>query len=289
MRPDERVERIASRQHLVVTSAQLYEAGLSPKTIAHRVATGRLTRLHHGVHRLGPADAPRTREAAALLACGPGSHLSHHTAGTRYGLPLDAGALIHVTTPNRRTHANLEIHRASVPRADRALREGLRLTAPARTLSDLAPLVDARTLRRLVEEAQVLKLVTRPQLERFPTLREAAASYDTPSMSRSKAERLLLELVRDAGLSTPETNTYVNGFEVDLLWSAERVVVEMDSWDFHSSRAAFERDRARDQDLIARGYVVIRVTWRQILHERERFVARLAAALAGGDARARAG
>jgi very-short-patch-repair endonuclease len=53
----------------------------------------------------------------------------------------------------------------------------------------------------------------------------------------------------------------------------------MDSWDFHSSRAAFERDRARDQELTALGYAVIRVTWRQIVREPERVVARLAVTL----------
>jgi very-short-patch-repair endonuclease len=65
----------------------------------------------------------------------------------------------------------------------------------------------------------------------------------------------------------------------DLLWRAERTIVEMDSWEFHSSRASFERDRARDQELIALGYAVIRVTWRQIVREPERIAARLAVTL----------
>jgi predicted transcriptional regulator of viral defense system len=73
--------------------------------IAHRVATGRLTRLHRGVYRLGPADAPRTREAAALLACGSAAYLSHASAAILWRLPLDAPALVHVTAPSRPSSA----------------------------------------------------------------------------------------------------------------------------------------------------------------------------------------
>jgi very-short-patch-repair endonuclease len=268
----------------VMTTRQLLDAGVDRNAIAHRVATGRLTRLHRGVYRLGPVDGARTAEAAALLACGRASHLSQATGAVLWGLPIDAPSAIHVTAPTRRSREGIILHEGRLTAADRALREGLRLTSPARTLLDLAPHVTPALLERLVEEAQVLRLVTRRQLEArsgrgAPALRAALAAHDQPSMIRSEAERRLLALVRAAGLPHPEANAYVAGKEVDLLWRAERVIVEMDSWDFHSSRAAFERDRARDQELTALGFAVIRVTWRQIVSEPERLVARLAVTL----------
>ena len=69
------------------------------------------------------------------------------------------------------------------------------------------------------------------------------------------------------------------GYEVDFLWSAQRLVVETDGYAFHSSRGAFERDRRRDRQLQAQGYVVLRITWRELKDEPEAVVAELAAAL----------
>ena len=102
----------------------------------------------------------------------------------------------------------------------------------------------------------------------------------TPSLTRSEAEAKLLALVRSAGLPRPETNVVSSQYEVDFLWRSERVVVEVDGYAFHSSRRAFEADRRRDAELAARGYTVIRVTWRQLVGEPHAVVARIAAALA---------
>jgi len=65
-----------------------------------------------------------------------------------------------------------------------------------------------------------------------------------------------------------------------MVWPAQRLVVEVDGYRFHSSRAAFERDRLRDAELQSRGYKVIRVTWRQITEEPEALIATFARALA---------
>ena len=67
--------------------------------------------------------------------------------------------------------------------------------------------------------------------------------------------------------------------EVDFLWSSQRLVVEVDGFTYHASRAAFERDRLRDAELQAAGYRVIRVTWLQIERRPLALTARLAQAL----------
>ncbi len=95
-------------------------------------------------------------------------------------------------------------------------------------------------------------------------------------MTRSEAEEQMRALLHKSGLPTPSTNVSVGPYEVDMLWRQERLVVEIDGYAFHSSRAAFERDRVRDADLQARGLRVLRVTWRQIRDEPEAVVARVA-------------
>ena len=90
----------------------------------------------------------------------------------------------------------------------------------------------------------------------------------------------MLELIRAAGLPPPEVNARVCGYEVDFLWRRQRLVVEIDGYAFHSSRSAFERDRAKGAALLAAGFQVMRVTWLQMEREPYVVVAHLAQALA---------
>jgi very-short-patch-repair endonuclease len=69
-------------------------------------------------------------------------------------------------------------------------------------------------------------------------------------------------------------------YEVDFLWREERLAAETDGFESHSSRQQFEADRRRDAELAARGFNVIRITWRQLVAEPEAVIARLAQALA---------
>ena len=175
--------------------------------------------------------------------------------------------------------------------ADRDTRvlDRIPVTSPARTILDLAAVLPPHLLERVVAEAQARRLVREgdlvDQLHRHPcrpgtpALRNLIELERGPALTRSEAERRLLRLVRAAGFRSPGTNVRVGPYEVDFLWRAERIVVEIDGFRFHSSRAAFERDRERDTRLIAAGYAVLRFTWRQLVSSPEAVVARLAAAL----------
>ncbi len=88
------------------------------------------------------------------------------------------------------------------------------------------------------------------------------------------------QLLRHAGLPLPVAQAPLHGYRVDFFWPQHRLVVEVDSYDYHGDQAAFEADRARDQVLAAAGYRVIRVTARQLRDEPLKVVAHLAAALA---------
>jgi very-short-patch-repair endonuclease len=294
MRGDPALARLAAAQRGVVTLAQLRACGLGRGAIRHRVARGRLHRLHRGVYLVGhPLPPPLALEAAAVLACGPGAVLSHRSAASLWGLHPAAGGPVEVTTParGRRGGAGLRVHRVRAlnPR-DVRRRFGLPLTAPARTLLDLAELIDPDALRRAVEEGQ-LRGLTRPAelralLDRSPGRRGAGAlaavlaADAAPALTRSQAEERLLALLRAAELPPTAVNARLGGHEVDLLWAAQRLVVEVDGFAYHGGRAAFERDRLRDAELQAAGYRVVRVTWRQLVERPEALIARLAQALA---------
>ena len=97
--------------------------------------------------------------------------------------------------------------------------------------------------------------------------------------TRSDLERRFLRLCRDAGLPRPAVNVPVAGVEVDFLWPEARLVVELDGFEFHRERAAFERDRRRDAILQRAGYRVLRITHRRLTEEPEAVISDLRALL----------
>ena len=167
------------------------------------------------------------------------------------------------TTTRARTRPGIAVHTTNrLPDGAVQTRHGMRVTSPERTLRDLPP----PERERAVEQAHVLGLIVDAE--------------HPAALTRSEAERRMLALIRAAGLPRPLVNTRLGPYEVDLHWPAERLVVEVDGYAFHSSRAAFERDRLRDADLQARGHRVLRITFRRIDEAPHAVVARLAAALA---------
>ncbi|MDX6675613.1 MAG: hypothetical protein QOH11_3031 [Solirubrobacteraceae bacterium] len=289
---DAAIARIAARQYGVVTRAQLVAAGLGRGSIEHRVAERRLHRVHRGVYLVGHVSAPPlAREMAAVLACGPDAVLSHQSAASMWSLLSREGAEVHVTVAERDpgNHPGIRLHRARrLHRIDVRRCQRIPVTAPARTLLDLAALIPLRDLERAVEEARVRRLVRPRQLldalERSPGRRGAGALRGLldgePALTRSEAETRMLGLLRAARLAPSAVNARVGRYEVDFLWRAQRLVVEVDGYAYHGTRAGFERDRARDAELQAAGYRVIRVTWRQLVDAPEAVIARIAQALA---------
>jgi very-short-patch-repair endonuclease len=174
------------------------------------------------------------------------------------------------------------LHRTT--RLETTRRHGIPVTTPARTILDLAATAEAHELERALEQARLRHLVSARDLGRRSRDRPGAARLralleQEPTLTRSEAERRLLALLAAAQLPSPRTNVRVLGHEVDALWPRQRLVVEVDGFAFHGGRDAFEHDRARDAELHAHGYRVIRVTWRQLTGRPEILTARLGAAL----------
>jgi very-short-patch-repair endonuclease len=268
---DAAISSLAAQQQGVVTTTQLADAGLGGRAVAHRVANGRMTRVHRGVYRVGPIAAPYWREMAGILATG--GVLARHSAAAIWGIRPPHDGDVHVVAERKaRSRRGLQVHRTASLNA--AVHLGLPLTTPSRTLHDLAPLLSQGELDRAVEEAVIRGLATPEQLRTRPALRRA--TIEEPQITRSEAERRLRALIRAARLPRPVTNVKVAGWEVDALWPRERLVVEVDGFAYHGNRAAFERDRRKDAALTAAGYRVIRITWRQLVDEPHAVVALLA-------------
>ena len=222
---------------------------------------------------------------AAVLACGPGAVLSHRSAAALHGLIEDRGGPVDVTVAtNRRSRRGIRVHRTRALEPPEVTRKrGIPTTTEERTLRDLAAEGATRELEQALDGAHrerqsLTDAVEKGRGRRGITALRAAAQRES-GFTRSEAERRLRELVERAGLPTPVTNARVGKWEVDALWPEERLIVEVDGFEFHQGRRAFETDRRRDAELVGLGYRVIRVTWRQLTQEREAVVARIARAL----------
>jgi very-short-patch-repair endonuclease/predicted transcriptional regulator of viral defense system len=270
--------KIAARQRGVVSRRQLVDLGLGRGAIQHRLDIGRLHRMHVGVYAVGHrAIAAPGRWMAAVLAYGPDAVLSHRSAAALWRIRDTSQAAIDVTVagrtrarrPGLRLHLVRELHLH-----DRTRRDGIPVTSVPRTLLDLAETLRPDLLERAFAEAdrrELLDLHAVEQLMRRSPgrhgLRPLAALLEhayPAAPTRSDLEQTLLGVCREGGLPRPAVNVAVAGFEVDALWKAQRLVVEVDSWEFHRGRQAFENDRARDAVLLLAGYRVVRVTWRML-------------------------
>jgi very-short-patch-repair endonuclease len=166
------------------------------------------------------------------------------------------------------------------------LRDGIPVTALPRTLLDLAATVRFDWLERMVERSEDLGLFDLRAVERLldrtvghsghGRLRKAIALYKPSSFTRSGLERRFLEMVLEAGLPQPRTNYVEHGFELDCYWPEFRFAVELDVFETHGTRAAFERDRKRQEDLLLVGIETTRITGPRLEREPDEVIGRVA-------------
>lgn len=293
-RGDREVARIADVQKGFAVHEQLVEAGLSRSAIAHRVRAGRLHPYHKGVYLVGRRSLePLGREMAAVLRFRGHAILSHRSAACVWGLLTEPPQEVIMTIVSKqgRCRPGVRIHRAkALDRRDLRVRDGLPLTAPARTLLDLAAeepdadleeAVAVARQRGLAADHEIRAAIRRARNRKGAVRLARLLDAGHPSgFTRSRAERQMRALLRAAELPQPRANVPLLGYVADFLWAEHRLVVEVDGYLFHSDKASFERDRRRDQVFAAAGHTVIRVTWTQLLNEPLAVAARIAQALA---------
>jgi very-short-patch-repair endonuclease len=264
---DRRLADFAARRYGVVSRAQLAAMGFDDSAILRRVESGRLHRLYRGVYAVGHTIVPpRGRWLAAVLACGDGAVLSYRSAAALWGIRPTAAARVDVTvshTSGVRSSARIVVHRSRRP-IERVVLDGIPVTTAGRTLADLATALPGRDLEKVCEAAEALLLDVRidPDHPGARRLREAM-DHDLTTTTRSPLEDDFLTLCDRFEIPRPLVNTIVEGFLVDFCWPEHRLIVETDGRR-HRTRAAFERDRARDALLTAVGWRVMRFTTRQV-------------------------
>lgn len=288
MRSHSKLAELAKAQHGVVSYRQLRELGFSKARVARALEADRLQRVHRGVYAVGHAAlSPHARAMAAILVFPQGAVLSHDSAAWLWGFAPDAPREVEVTVAARgNRRPGLRVHRVwSLPAAERCTRDGLPVTSASRTLVDLAGTSSSRRLARVVDRAKrrgKLDLEAIDQaLQRRPgsyggeRLQEALRLYRQPVFDRARSELLFLDAIDAVGLSIPSINTWVAGYEIDAYWEAERFAVEVDGWETHGDRRAFENDRLRQEDLKLAGIDSIRIAASRIEREPEAVARRL--------------
>jgi hypothetical protein len=265
----------------VVSTDELFAAGLSSRQIDERVAAGVLHRQFRGVYAVGrPQLSFEGRCRAAWLACGPDSAVSHISAARDWNVRQSTGA-IHISVPRgRRGHPGLIVHRPrSLPLDDIVQRDGFAVTSVARTLLDMAPGCSVDIVGRWMHEAGVQRVLDcreiwavlqRQQHQQGARIVEAALALEV-APTRSGLEDLLLAVVRSAGLPAPLVNHHLwSGArfeELDVCWPELGVIVEVDGARYHASRWRRRRDAEKDARFRALGWIVWRVPELQITLE----------------------
>jgi very-short-patch-repair endonuclease len=287
---DPAVAALAHRQRGYVGRQQLLALGLGEAAIQYRVSVGRLIVEYAGVYAVGHRPVlPIDRAAGAVLACGPDAALSHGSAVALWGWEKRWRAPFDVTATSHRRRDGIRVHRsATLTARDVTTHYGIRVTSPARTILDATPRYTDKRLTRLLNDARrsnylnlgdlyerLQRCPRHPGAKRLRRLLVTAPHRPT----RSEFEDAFLAFARRYGLPMPEVNFPMGRRELDIYYPNERVIIELDGWDFHGTKASFEDDRERDADHLALGIVTVRITWERLISAPEKEARRLRAIL----------
>ena len=257
-----RVVAFAESRFGIVTYTKLLALGASRSWVTRQVQARRLHRLHTGVYSVVAPSllSAKGRWLAAVLACGRGAVLSHQHAAALWELCGSPSGPIHVTVPTtsgRRKRRGITIHRSGTLLPSQTTTEyGIPVTSPERTLADLRRQLPPAHLKALIRKAQIRHLDVGPVTGELPS-----------DVDRSELERRFLAVLRRHGVPAPASQQIIGPYTVDFLWPSRRLIVEVDGWETHGTRTAFEDDRARDARLTSQGYRVVRFTWHQVTRE----------------------
>jgi very-short-patch-repair endonuclease/predicted transcriptional regulator of viral defense system len=274
---DRLIAALAKRQHGVVSRAQLIALGLAPWDVDYRVKVGRLHVLHRGVYAVGhPSVTGHGRWMAAVLACGPGAALSHRSAAALWDLRRSASPAIEVVVARRDRPRlrGITARTAALAPHEVTRHERIPVTTVARTVIDLAAVVPIDRVERALEQAERMRLLDfaalaalaerharRPGVPALRALIKARAIAD--GVTRSELEADFLAFLAAHDLPRPEVNAKLHAggefIEVDCLWRAQRLIVELDSWEYHHTRDARRRDVGRDRALHTQRWTSLRV------------------------------
>jgi hypothetical protein len=269
---------LAARAWGNVTREELLAADISERVVDHCLKRGSLLPVFPGVYRVGHA-APSVEATymVAVLACGDGALLRGLAAAQLWGLvrggaPPPAEV---VARGERRIEGVRTVRCRNLDERDGAVWRGIPVTTIARTLVDLAAVLDEEELARMFHQASV-RYRTRPEdvervLARRPRTKGAAALRRVvcgdAAVLLSRMERVCRKLLKQAGIPLPVMNRPAGAHYVDCRWPEQKLTVELDSYEFHSSRYAWLEDRRREREAYARGDAFRRYTSEDVFED----------------------
>jgi very-short-patch-repair endonuclease len=227
-----------------------------------------------------------------VLATGPEAVLSHWSAAALWKIRPNSRSIIDVTTAHKsRTWDGIKRHHKALPPDEVTVRKGIPVTSVPRTIFDLAATEDVDTVAAMLRESEHLNLWDRLSLpdlvHRYRGRRGvnkvrlalARITEEPSGRKRSKLEERFAPFLRRYRLPMPRFNDWIllgaKRYQVDCHWASIGQIVELDGWESHGTRSAFQDDRQRDRRLKVAGYLVTHITWNQLRDEPEAIAADL--------------
>jgi very-short-patch-repair endonuclease len=260
---------------------------MARSTLKRRVDDGVFVRIGRGILALpGTSTRPDVlmRAAGRLL----GAVVSHQTAARMHGMEPIHKTPPTITVAHRGTYVfpGLVVHQSTDLLPSHIMRIGPhRVTTPERTIVDLAKVVKAGRLGRVVDNALAAGIadfdglvvlclaLSRQGKKGMRALREIiGVRADERRVTDTVLEKRLSDLLANGGLPAPVREFHAPWLEpidgrVDFAYIDEKIVIEADSRRWHGLFAAFEMDRRRDMAAQLAGWIVLRFTWTMITEE----------------------
>jgi REase_MTES_1575 len=275
------IESVAARQHGLVTIAQAREYELTAEQVRVRLARGQWERVRYGVYVV--AGTPPTWEQAvlaAVLGAGDGTVASHRTAGALWELPGFDREDLEISSErcDQRRLDGVVTHRTNRFLAEEHTRvRRIPVTSPERTLVDVSGRLSVAQLGRAVDDSIRRGILQLEILRRCAAGLRPAPGRHTNKITAVLARRLPGYDPGESGLQMRfarglvqhgcpepviEHPVRLNGkrYRIDLAYPELNLAVEVDGWEWHRTRSAFDRDRARANDLVVAGWTVLRFT-----------------------------
>ena len=282
-----RIARVSQRQHNSFSAEQVLDAGLTVHQLKHRLRAGEWIVLDTSVY--GPATSTPSWKQRLMAACLAGPAVaSHRAAGILWEFPVMPKEVVEVTAlRHRRRRSTDVVWHESFHLTDRDVTEldGIPVTRPVRTFLDLAVVMDEKTLEEVLHDGVHRSLLSTPAIwrrwEQLGPLRRGAGRVRTVLERQTSArppesvlETRFLQLIRDADLPLPLAQFEVPGVaRIDFAHPDSKIAIELDGARYHSSPDARERDRRRENQLVALGWRVLRFTWADVTQRPDRVLA----------------
>lgn len=274
---EQKLARIASRDHGTVDRQELLSAGVTDHEIRRRVQKGALIPEFRAVWRVGHRAPSREAWYMAAVKAGPDDALLRGPpAAHGWGLVKGKAPPPEIVSRGECRVPGLQgVRCRNLVAADGTRWRGIPITTVPRTLVDLAAILPIDALARACHEAGVLHGTTPGQVKKVLLRRPKSAGVaklrlimagDEPVLL-SKLEAGFIKLLRAQRLPLPVTNKPAGGRRVDCRWPEHRLTVELDSYWFHRSRYAWQQGHRREREAYARGDQFRRYTWADVFED----------------------